>query len=108
MQGSLLVMCVLWTYRQRRLGIDEFGNPVVLHPAAVREEAEGGEAIPPVARGDEDAAKFTVPPEMALESAVQGDVIDMVEAEEHTPLLPVAARNSKAVRAGRLSWLTRW
>ena len=110
MQGSLLAMCVLWTYRQRRLGIDEFGNPLVVSTAAVGEEAEDDEAIPSLVRGNEDATKFTVPPEIALESAVQGDATHMVEAEEETPLLPVAARKSGAVRAvgGRLSWLMRW
>lgn len=28
MQGVLLCICVAWTLRQRRLGIDAFGNPV--------------------------------------------------------------------------------
>jgi hypothetical protein len=30
MQGTLLVMCIAWTYRQRRLGIDDFGRPINL------------------------------------------------------------------------------
>ncbi|KXN81581.1 hypothetical protein AN958_04420 [Leucoagaricus sp. SymC.cos] len=29
MQASLLVMCIAWKFRQRRLGIDDFGNPLV-------------------------------------------------------------------------------
>lgn len=33
MQGSLLVLCILWKIRQRRLGIDDFGNAIV--PSAV-------------------------------------------------------------------------
>ncbi|GJJ14587.1 hypothetical protein Clacol_008853 [Clathrus columnatus] len=28
MQGSLLVMCLIWKTRQARLGIDDFGNPL--------------------------------------------------------------------------------
>jgi len=28
MQGSLLVMCIIWKIRQERLGIDDFGDPV--------------------------------------------------------------------------------
>ena len=27
MQGSLLTMCIFWKIRQRRLGIDNLGNP---------------------------------------------------------------------------------
>ena len=30
MQGGLLAMCVMWKFRQRRLGIDDFGNLVVV------------------------------------------------------------------------------
>jgi hypothetical protein len=29
MQGALLVMCLFWKVRQRKLGIDDFGNPLV-------------------------------------------------------------------------------
>ncbi|KAF5361029.1 hypothetical protein D9756_004448 [Leucocoprinus leucothites] len=29
MQSSLLIMCIVWKFRQRRLGIDDFGNAVV-------------------------------------------------------------------------------
>ncbi|KIP05433.1 hypothetical protein PHLGIDRAFT_30911 [Phlebiopsis gigantea 11061_1 CR5-6] len=28
LQGSLLVMCIMWRARQRKLGIDDFGNPI--------------------------------------------------------------------------------
>lgn len=30
MQGGLLAMCVMWKFRQRRLGIDDFGNLLVI------------------------------------------------------------------------------
>ncbi|KAJ3564849.1 hypothetical protein NP233_g8021 [Leucocoprinus birnbaumii] len=29
MQAALLFMCIAWKFRQRRLGIDDFGNPLV-------------------------------------------------------------------------------
>lgn len=29
MQSSLLIMCLVWKVRQRRLGIDDFGYPIV-------------------------------------------------------------------------------
>lgn len=30
LQGCLLIMCITWKVHQRKLGIDDFGNPV--HP----------------------------------------------------------------------------
>jgi hypothetical protein len=33
MQAILLIMCLVWKARQRRLGIDDFGQPLV-HPDA--------------------------------------------------------------------------
>jgi len=38
MQGSLLVLCILWKMRQHRLGIDDFGN-------AIAPETQSGEII---------------------------------------------------------------
>lgn len=34
MQGALLSLCILWKFRQDKLGIDDFGNPVVTDAAA--------------------------------------------------------------------------
>jgi hypothetical protein len=34
MQGSLLVMCICWKVRQRRLDIDDFGRPLHSHSTA--------------------------------------------------------------------------
>lgn len=51
MQSMLLVMCIAWKRRQRRLGIDDFGNP---------SEPRSGEVVvvaasePIVAVGSED------------------------------------------------------
>jgi len=37
MQGALLVLCIAWKYRQRRLGIDDFGNgQLVEHTHLIR------------------------------------------------------------------------
>jgi len=30
MQGGLLVLCIVWKYRQGKLGIDDFGNGVLV------------------------------------------------------------------------------
>lgn len=45
MQAVLLGICVAWTLRQKRLGIDAFGNPV-------RGEAESDERTPLLGNGD--------------------------------------------------------
>ncbi|KAJ3919396.1 hypothetical protein F5877DRAFT_90055 [Lentinula edodes] len=51
MQGTLLVMCICWKIRQKRLGLDDFGHNI-----------------------DEDAVAVRVALANALESAVEGDV----------------------------------
>ncbi|WRT69175.1 uncharacterized protein IL334_006159 [Kwoniella shivajii] len=38
MQGALLVICVLWKRRQKRLGIDDFGHPLNSPPSLANEE----------------------------------------------------------------------
>lgn len=105
MQGSLLVMCVMWHVRQRRMGIDDFGDPI---PSL-------DENSPPVfvTRGPGDGAPVQVAVEDALESDVRAghDGVDGVEAgapvEEDTPLLGKAREDGDA-RAGQwLGWL-RW
>ena len=40
MQGTLLVMCIAWTYRQNRLGIDDFGRSIHPPPAEVDSSTE--------------------------------------------------------------------
>ena len=113
MQGSLLVMCILWTFRQRRLGIDEFGNPLPPPSASSDSVTEVGDAGVPglVAQEDEDPVKMRVVLEAALENAVEGDVREReVEQDvgEETPLLG-SASSPKEVGGGGgwLGWLTR-
>ena len=31
MQGTLLVMCIAWKFRQHQLNIDDFGHPLSVH-----------------------------------------------------------------------------
>jgi hypothetical protein len=38
MQGSLLVMCLVWKSRQRSLGIDDFGKPLLKSPSDPHED----------------------------------------------------------------------
>jgi hypothetical protein len=111
MQGSLLVMCILWTFRQRRLGIDEFGNPLPSPHSIPDPTTEGGDGGVPglVAQPNEDPAKMRVALEAALESAVEADVREQQEAEqeavgEETPLLGSASSSKET--GGWLSWLT--
>lgn len=87
MQGTLLVMCICWKIRQKRLGLDDFGHNIVedtlsesylsttsslansghRHPAADVD-------VPGLVVEDEDAVAVRVALANALESAVEGDV----------------------------------
>ena len=104
-------MCILWTFRQRRLGIDEFGNPLPFPRSTsdlITDEGEGG--VPGlVAEEDEDPAKMRVALEAALESAVEADVREVrEEVGEETPLLGQAASPKEASGSGGwFGWLTR-
>jgi len=102
MQGSLLVMCICWKYRQRRLGVDDFGHP---HDPELEGETElllGSEnGIPGLAIGEEDPAVVSVALAAALGSAVEADVrsggVQEVEegpVGEETPLLG-SSKNGK-------------
>jgi hypothetical protein len=64
MQAILLAMCITWKFRQRRLGIDDFGHPLVEeHEEEVSAEvedaldddvrvADAGEATPLLVNGN--------------------------------------------------------
>jgi hypothetical protein len=121
MQGSLLIMCILWTFRQRRLGIDEFGNPLPL-PHSISDlptEGEDGGVPGLVAEEDEDPAKMRMALEAVLESAVEADIrVESVEsavreaqqeeAGDETPLLrPTLSSKGSNGSGSWLGWLTR-
>ncbi|KAJ3552044.1 hypothetical protein NM688_g4365 [Phlebia brevispora] len=57
LQGTLLVMCLFWRARQQRLGIDDFGNPLVPTEPSMEESASD-------APGQDDVAseESIVPP----------------------------------------------
>ncbi|OBZ66346.1 Uncharacterized protein C4C5.03 [Grifola frondosa] len=93
MQGSLLIMCLFWHARQHRLGVDDFGNPLIT-----------SEPNSSIIRGPESAAHI----EDALGDDVGSDVRG-VEADEDTPLL--AKRQNEGEdemrKKRRFGWLRR-
>lgn len=106
-------MCILWTFRQRRLGIDEFGNPLQSY-SYQNSITEAGDAGVPglVAQEDDDPAKMRMVLEAALGSAVEADVREERAAEqdvgEETPLLgSVSSLKVVGGGGGWLGWLTR-
>jgi hypothetical protein len=112
MQGSLLIMCIFWKYRQRRLGIDDFGNPLDLE---LDREAELPCSVIPGLVGEENPATVSVALADALESAAETDVrsegvleVGDEAVSEATPLLGSDSRDSKIternVGVGWLSW----
>ncbi|KAG5716167.1 hypothetical protein E4T56_gene10688 [Termitomyces sp. T112] len=114
MQGSLLAMCIVFHFRQRRLGLDEFGNPLpsrtTVHvdtpasEATVVERGDGGVDVPGlVTTEEEDPRVVGVALVRALESATGSDIraVAGVPSEE-TPLLGRSKEGK-----GWLSWLRR-
>jgi len=105
MQGSLLTMCIFWKIRQRRLGIDDFGNPLfgsAVMSDAAHSNVENTEASDAQRSSDQ-------------EGEVTITVIEDAEYHAHnlvgeeTPLLHgQGRRNSKAGSSkGWLGWLRR-
>ena len=47
LQGCLLIMCCLWKIRQKKLGIDDFGNPVdpLIYPTINTDEVNHHQEI---------------------------------------------------------------
>ena len=95
MQGSLLVMCLLWRARQYRLGIDDFGNPLDSSS---------------VLGADSPAQSVLV--NAAIEAARESDVridVDAEEANEATPLLAVKGDNDDtSTGKGWFDWIKKW
>ncbi|KAI0923039.1 hypothetical protein AcV5_009867 [Taiwanofungus camphoratus] len=99
MQGSLLIMCLFWRARQARLGIDDFGNPIV--------PSQPGSLVP-VIRGPDEGA----PVEVAVEEAVETDVRSIAEGGETSEETPLLKRNGVEGKAGTgvggLFWWLKW
>ncbi|KAG6887193.1 hypothetical protein C0995_000513 [Termitomyces sp. Mi166 len=113
MQGSLLAMCIVFHFRQRRLGLDEFGNPLsgrvvdTATPASegtVVERSDADADVPGlVTTEEEDPRMVRVALARALESATGSDIRAVAQLpSEETPLL---GKNKD--RKGSLSWF-RW
>ena len=103
MQGSLLTMCIFWKIRQRKLGIDDFGNPI-------------GEGVAVTS----DVEVITAPSNVETEAPdAQGEVtVTVIEdaeyhahnlAGEETPLLHGHGRRNLEAGSskGWLGWLRR-
>ncbi|KAJ3796727.1 hypothetical protein GGU11DRAFT_745846 [Lentinula aff. detonsa] len=88
MQGTLLVMCICWKVRQKRLGLDDFGNDIVDDPlsgsylstttslanSTHHHHPAADVDVPGLVVEDEDAVAVRVALANALESAVETDV----------------------------------
>ncbi|KAH9968016.1 hypothetical protein BC827DRAFT_1169763 [Russula dissimulans] len=85
MQGILLVMCICWKVRQRRLRIDDFGRPLRDSPLP---------ALPGTDLDDE-----------ASQDTMEEDVVSISPEEaEQSPLL----NNRKGRKSRRRRWWTKW
>ena len=90
MQCSLLIMCLFWKARQRKLGIDDFGNPL--------DAPQNLDTALP------DGAPVEAAVEDAVESDVRVDVVeDDVDSGETTPLLK-SHKDPKSRGWRRLVW----
>ncbi|KAJ7199634.1 hypothetical protein GGX14DRAFT_661548 [Mycena pura] len=117
MQCTLLSICIAWKMRQRRLGIDDFGQRHSPATAASYCDAEEGgagaseeedEGVPGLVIGaEEDAGAVRKALESALGEAVAGDVREGgVVVSEETPLLPSgdSARADAGKGKARSGW----
>ncbi|CAK5278264.1 unnamed protein product [Mycena citricolor] len=99
MQFTLLGICVAWKLRQRRLHIDDFGEPLPKLHMHSHDSESGGDDPEAVSSGEdiivpglvvseeEDAGAVRQALESALGDAVSGDVREGTVVDEQTPLL---------------------
>ena len=88
MQGSLLIMCLLWKARQARLHIDDFGNKL------------GPDLVVTMTNGDSDDTVEDVETDV-IDDAIIGDGV-----AERTPLLEDATDSGK--RRGLYGQVISW
>ncbi|KAG6898907.1 hypothetical protein C0993_002919, partial [Termitomyces sp. T159_Od127] len=109
MQGSLLTMCIIFHFRQRQLGLDEFRNPLPDHvtidiniPALdlmIVERGDGDGDVPEIVTTEEEDPRVVgVALVRALESATGSDIRADVVPSEETLLL------RKSQKKDWLSW----
>lgn len=89
LQGTLLVMCLFWRAQQRRLGIDDFGNPLPDAPSTAHFQHH----VPAYQTGEQEQPAYAAPTVGAgtevLPTPQREEVSEAVrEAVETTPLLP--------------------
>jgi hypothetical protein len=90
MQGILLVMCLGWKVRQRRLNIDDFGHPLRNRPLP--------ELPNPHELNDEESIEET------FEDATEDDLVSISHEEaEGAPLLRDRRRKTR-----RRKWWAKW
>ncbi|KAI0694120.1 hypothetical protein BC835DRAFT_1415497 [Cytidiella melzeri] len=94
LQGILLVMCIMWKIRQRKLDIDDFGNPLG------SSQPDLAASPVPVIQGPPDGERV---PE-AVSAAVESDIYEEQPVSEVTPLLKQDASDKGKTWS---SWLRR-
>ncbi|KAG5652566.1 hypothetical protein H0H81_004575 [Sphagnurus paluster] len=103
----LLTMCIIFTFRQRRLGIDDFGNPLLssspnIDAHSPERPMSGNELDAPELIGgeEEEPAAIRVALAATLESAAEG------MPSEETPLLGISKDDQPPSR-GWVAWFWR-
>lgn len=94
LQATLLTMCIFWHVRQKRLSIDDFGNPL-----SEEDDLDQGDSPVHVTAGPGAG----VPVREAVGDAVQNDVRDEDESGEDTPLLGENGKHAKKGVKGLLN-----
>ena len=100
-------MCLMWRVRQRKLGIDDFGNPLEPQESSSPPLLDSDPDSPvEVVRGPDEG----VPVQQAVETAVESDVRTPEDGEdgagEQTPLLKRNGKNGKNGKSGGIrKWL---
>ncbi|KAI0768329.1 hypothetical protein BD413DRAFT_135076 [Trametes elegans] len=112
MQGVLLAMCIVFRFRQHRLGLDDFGRPLKASAASSSPaspdstSSSGATAAPPVEAAVGDAVQSDVRSEHGVD-VEQGELVR--GAGEQTPLLAKrgAAEGGERKARGVLAWFRR-
>ncbi|GBE83663.1 hypothetical protein BKA93DRAFT_816135 [Sparassis latifolia] len=87
LQGALLIMCICWRVRQRRLGIDDFGNPL----ASLDTDSPAD-----VTRGPDGGMPLEVAVDVAVEADLRDDLVEAVAVEGASEMTPLLARKSQS------------
>ena len=103
MQCILLLMCIAWKIRQRRLHIDDFGHPLPVDSASSPVLREGDAGIPvPIAVNEAiEGRVYQEPEDMDEQSNVPDIEIVRAMIGEDTPLLK---KNASKDTMKKTSW----